>query len=162
MKKTLIFIFCFLCYTTTYCQQKSNIRKNIYILFDTNSKYAASCNISEDKLSGGFSIYYKQYINKSKRDEALKKYYDKVQKDEEARKKNNNIPNINAAKKPVFAKWFTCTKPHLQIKKQDLPAYITLEEYANSKALNFDSIKIIYKINDEDYLIWTGSHLRER
>ena len=49
-----------------------------------------------------------------------------------------------------------------RVRFQELPFYITLEEYANTDTIDKDMIKIIFKIKNDSYLIWNGSYIRAK
>ncbi|QEE50176.1 hypothetical protein FUA48_11480 [Flavobacterium alkalisoli] len=142
------------------CQDEKKTR--LYVYYDSQSEYADNYKISSDSLTANFSIYYKEYIDGNNRAKALKEYENKVKKQKEENRNINYTKIITPIKRPIFSKWFTCYDPPVRLKEKELPDYITLEEYITNELRFKDMIFIIFKINDNEYMIWQGNHLRAK
>ncbi|MUV03089.1 hypothetical protein GN157_05140 [Flavobacterium rakeshii] len=160
MKKNIILILIILYSALVFAQEKK-VNALLYIYYEPQSEYAAGYKIATDSLTANFNIYYKEYITKENRERALKEYKQKVKKQEQENSAIDYIKVTPKIKKPVFYKWIACDSP-INVTKGELPEYITLEDYITGKLRFKDTVTIIFKINDNEYLMWKGFHFREK
>ncbi|WP_417354697.1 hypothetical protein [Flavobacterium sp.] len=160
MKKHFILLLSVFHSALVFAQEKK-VNVPLYIYYEPQSEYAAGYQIATDSLTANFNIYYKEYITKENRERALKEYNQKVKKQEQENSAIDYIKVTPKIKKPVFYKWIACDSP-IKVTKGELPEYITIEDYITGKLRFKDTVTIIFKINDNEYIIWKGFHFREK
>jgi hypothetical protein len=138
--------------------QEHNEQKFMTIYIDLKDKTLEEYSIDKDTTSAHFSIYFKEYDSKKRRDTEMNEYNYLIKNPDKIKGDPSRFRH------PNFSITFTAflfdpvIKPK-RIKSLQGIKYITIKEFRES---NYDTTPIVYiihKLKDSTYLKWETMHI---